>query len=109
MNPAFRGLQLLRLKFLIPAVQECGGRVRRLNTFDCTAVPQGEGWFRESFELSDVPKDFTERILQPCVRYLVDVILKVARPGMPLPESMSNAVQVEEELDRLAIAWKSSP
>jgi len=109
MNPAFRGLQLLRLKFLIPAVQEFGGRVRRPSTTDCGEVPEGEGWFRETFELLDVPEDFPEQILQNSVRYLIEVILKVARPGMPPPQAISDPAQLEKELDHLAASCGSTP
>ena len=109
MNPAFRGLQLLRLKFLIPSVQEAGGKVRRVTNADCGEVPSGDGWFRESFELDGLPEDYPVQVLLPCVRYLVQAVLKVARPGTPVPLQMEDPVQLERQLDELAEACVQRP
>lgn len=104
MNPAFRGLQLLRLKFLIPSVQEAGGKVKRVSNPDCGELPSGDGWFRESFELDGLPEDYPAQVLLPCVRYLVQAVLGVARPGTPLPSDMDDPVGLERQLDDLAEA-----
>jgi len=101
MNPAFRGLQLLRLRVVIPAVQQMGGTVTRIKENPCPQLPEGEGWFRESFELKGVPEDFPDRHLVPFARELAYLVVKVCLPGAEIPADVSAPARLEAFLDSL--------
>lgn len=103
-NPSFRGLQLLRLRTVVPKVLELGGKVELICGDHCEPAPIGDGWFSESMELHGVPESLAAQMLPECVGSLVGVILKVCFPGMELPANVGEYEpgQLDAYLDSLA-------
>jgi len=101
-NPSFRGLQLLRLRVVVPAVLDQGGSAQQICGDHCEPVPTGDGWYSESLELSGVDESFGRDLLEPCVRSLVELILKVCFPGKKIPEDIYKPETLTAYLDSLA-------
>lgn len=101
-NPAFRGVQLLRSKTVVPLVLDSGGEAKSEAAPPCEPVSDSDGWFRETLDLNGLPSDFPERAGPVLVRSLVGLILEVSRPEQKLPEDLSNPADLERFLDGLA-------
>jgi len=101
-NPSYRGLQLLRLRLLVPEVLARGGRAERICGDHCEPVPVGDGWFSESMELHGVGPDFGRELLPRCVRTLVELILGVCFPGRKIPDDIYEPARLARYLDGLA-------
>ncbi len=100
-NPAFRGLQMLQAKTIIPETLEQGGTVVQVCHDHCEPSPVGDSWWKESVELHKVSEGFARDLVYKSVRSLIGIIVNVCYPGTGIPEDITDPEALQNFLDSL--------
>lgn len=106
-NPAFKGLQLLRIDMSALALKK-GLVPKPADHAACFAVtPPGEGWYRESLLLEKVTPRAARQLVEFGVRDLLTKVLTVCAPTVKLPKKMPTPPELQKFIHHLSTQRKA--